>query len=374
MRLHVQRYNVSQHKLAKYASIEEPKRLCKRAELKSLRQICSQVVAEHHEDLVRDTLKVGTWKGVWKHVWEQICLIGYDSFDMFQLFAQTFSQEKDFRCHYVDNSTRRGKMLNSCLLAIKSHRVEFIPFQNGITGTLGGLPLSQLLLLDLSNVGFFSFSQDDVTQFCLSLLSLESLVGLDISGLISHIRMPDHILRLWIAAIKKNNKWCNMRLLCLGGRITDTAALLLDSHLVYIECAQLKADNLFKYGWQCEDELLSKNSKDFCTKYSLAQKYNFIKLRYRDQGKNLLESAKYRRILMEVYASNNNYYIARNGDKNNKNEIARIYCHFKRIGMNALQSSFSSSSNSKQAASITKVKPPAKRKQALVLDKQGRLI
>ncbi|ANB13983.1 hypothetical protein AWJ20_4936 [Sugiyamaella lignohabitans] len=265
--------------------------------VESLRSIAARSVASHSRDIRRMLLRNSnvSWELGWKLVWEWIRLMGLDSYPLFTLFLKEFGTKRDFHCHHRQTvpvaditgyraGSKRDVFLDSRLLPSinTKHRIEYIPY-GGVSGVVSLVQsISQynlsmeignnIVLLDLSGL---RIPRESLNDMCLSLTSLKSLAGLDVSG--CGILESSNILTLWRVAMT-SGAWTNLRLLCLGDSYLNSTTMsvyqtLFDTSLAYIEGPSNYTPDETKW---VHGRNLTGISPRFTVNYSLAFKYRFL--------------------------------------------------------------------------------------------------
>ncbi|CAN6631963.1 hypothetical protein TRVA0_013S01706 [Trichomonascus vanleenenianus] len=259
--------------------------------VRSLRELCARVLADHSEDLDRGLMSFGTYNGAWKLVWQMVCADGHDSFELFDRFAKTFGSVPEFQCHAmkirVDAGPARHKYLTRFLSGQNCHRIEYLPRLPSFKPLTAKDFGNWLVFLDLSHIQLTG-------QQYLEVMSLRSLVALDVSGAST---IPESVLVSWRIAMRNESLWANLRMLCLGNASPSERAsqsLLECDQLVYLECPRLNAEPPPQWSHASEAGL----SERFVAKHGLVQKYNFLK-----RASALSSESLGRRIYLELVIS-----------------------------------------------------------------------
>lgn len=256
-----------------------------------LTHLASKKVVEHIEELNPELITSVPWTA-WAHVWDEICNQGVDSYQLFLQFVKHLNSPEQFMCHgRIDlaqySSNVRQKFLACNLLAPEKyrHRIEYMVttstaandnvFDTYLHTLLQTEKLKHIILLDLSGV---KMDRDSL----ISLMSLSSLVGLDVSG----CNVYEHnVLPFWKSAMH-SGRWARLQLLCLGTdtgpsshqSLADFETLFDIPTLFYLEGYKLQHQN------QCWKSIRDvKLASTFTKKYGLAWKLQYVYKRIRAQ-------------------------------------------------------------------------------------------
>lgn len=197
----------------------------------SLRQICAKEVGANSDALSSLYLLEASWT-CWSLVWRHILQMGRDLPVLFRMFASHFAEKPGFLCHSGDVPDSRSKALETCLIPVRSHRVENVFSNISVWDFVSFVSsLCASVVVDCSKVLPFSAQQ------LLTLSNITTLVALDLSA---NVLVDDQFLyTLRSNMVEKKSKLKVLRI-CSCPNVTKKGVLSLfeeqdDFSLTYVE-------------------------------------------------------------------------------------------------------------------------------------------